>query len=152
MIYDGLVWARVFGMAYNNDNGGWLSGHCSPDHTIQTAAGGLILEGSDGVIVTIATEGPDAGGAGLPWWRAKVDARWAKLGVGGSGEDQAGSNGRRFLHLVHADSGVHGGGLVNWHDMRLLGLDFGIGQAEGTRSGWQFIFIMDMVIFMIICL
>ncbi len=53
------------------------------------AAGGSISEGSDGVIVTIATEGPYAGGAGPPWWRAEVDARWAELG--GEGGKRGGS-------------------------------------------------------------
>ena len=66
-IYNWLVWARVFGMVYNDDNSGRLSDRCSPDPTTPTAAGGLISEGSDGVIVTISTEGPDEGGAGLPW-------------------------------------------------------------------------------------
>jgi hypothetical protein len=67
-IYNGLVWVQVFGMVYDNDDGRWLSGHCRPDHTTPMAAGGLISEGLDGVIVTIATEDPDVGGAGPPWW------------------------------------------------------------------------------------
>jgi hypothetical protein len=71
-IYHGLVWAHVFGMAYDN---------C----TTPTAARRSISEGSDGVIVTIPTEGLDADGAGPPWWRAEVDAHWAEPGGGGVG-------------------------------------------------------------------
>jgi hypothetical protein len=73
-IYEGLVQAHVFGMAYkmayDDKDGGRLSGCCRPDRTTPTVAGGLISEGLDGVIVTIAMEGPDLGGAGPPLWRA----------------------------------------------------------------------------------
>jgi hypothetical protein len=79
-IYHGLVWALVFGMAYDDDNGGWLLGRCHPNCTTLPVARGLISEGLDGVIVTITMEGPNVGGASPPWWRAKVDARWAELG------------------------------------------------------------------------
>ncbi len=75
-----IVRARVYGMAYDDDDGGRSLGRCRPDRTTPTAAGGSISEGSDGVIVTIATEGSDAGGAGPPWWRAEVDARWGEAG------------------------------------------------------------------------
>ncbi len=62
----------------------------------------------DGVIVTIAMEGPDVGGAGPLWWRAKVDApSWG--GRGGSGEDWSGGDWQQFLHSVLVDSGMHGG-------------------------------------------
>jgi hypothetical protein len=84
-IYDRIIREHVFGMAYDNDDGGRLLGRCRPDRTTPTAAGGLILEGSDGVIVTIAMEGPDASEAGPLWWRAVVDARWGPS-RGGGGE------------------------------------------------------------------
>ncbi len=77
-IYDRLVRARLFGIAYDDKDGGWSLGRCRPNRTTPPAAGGPISEGLDGVIMTIATEGSDAGGAGPPWWRAEVDARWAK--------------------------------------------------------------------------
>jgi hypothetical protein len=145
-INDRIVRARVYGMAYDDDDGGRSSGRCRPDRTTPTAAGGSISEGSDGVIVTIATEGPDAGGAGPPWWRAEVDARWGESrGGGGSGEDWAGGDRRRFSRSVHADSGVRGGGLVDRRDVRRLGSDE---RKERDEEGS----IMDMVIFMIICI
>ncbi len=98
-IYDGLVRARVFGMAYNDDDGGRSSGRCRPYRTTPPATGGSISEGSDGVIVTIATEGPDAGGAGPPWWRTEVDAHWAEPG----GEwGKRGGSVRRRLAAVFA--------------------------------------------------
>ncbi len=123
-INDGIIWVRVFGMAYDNDNGGQSSVRCHPDCTTPTAAGGSISEGLDGVIVTIATLGPDAGRAGPLWWRAEVDACWGpSQGGGGSGEDWAGGNRRWFSRSVHADSSVCGGGLVDWCDVRRLGSD-----------------------------
>ncbi len=97
-IYDGLVQARVFGMAYEDDNGGRLSGRCRPDRITLPVAGGLISEGSDGVIVTIAMEGPDMGRAGQTWWRAEVDALWEPEGEGG----KQGGSVRRLLAAVFA--------------------------------------------------
>jgi hypothetical protein len=134
-INNGIVQACVFRMAYDDEDSGRSSGRCRPDRTTPTAAGGSISEGSDGVIMTIATEGPDASGAVPPWWRAEVDARWgpSREGRGGSGEDRAGGDGRWFSCSVHADSGVRDGGLVDRRDVRWLGSDERIGRAEGTR-------------------
>jgi hypothetical protein len=63
-----------------------------------------------------------------------VDARWADPGGGGSGEDQAGGDGRRLLCSVDADSGVCGGGLVNRCDVRWTGLDERKEQDEDGSS------------------
>jgi hypothetical protein len=122
-------------MAYNDNDGERSLGRCRPDRTTLPAAGGSISEGSDGVIVTIATEGPDAGGAGPPWWRAEVDARWAELG--GEGGKRGGLVRRQMAAVfafVPCNSDVHGGGLVDRCDVKRLGSDDRREQDEDGSS------------------
>jgi hypothetical protein len=59
-------------------------------------------------------------GGGPRWTHAGPSWR----GRGGSREDRSGGDWRQFLRLVHADSGVRGGGLVNRCDVRRPGSDY----------------------------
>jgi hypothetical protein len=65
-------------------------------------------------------------GGGPRWTHAGPSRR----GRGGSREDWSGGDWRQFLRSVQADSGVRGGGLVDWRDVRRTGSDYRRGRDE----------------------
>jgi hypothetical protein len=69
-------------------------------------------------------------GGGPRWTHAGPS--WG--GRGGSKDDRSGGNWQKFSRLVQADSGVRGGGLVDWRDVRRPGLDDRRGRDEDGSS------------------